>query len=190
LLHFTGIVAFQNGFLISLFQTGGLYYVEPENGVNEAVIPLGELGLPDGLELVKEEDGSYTLYITEGSNEVSVYKVEAGDPAPTVTLLGLLESEYYDSAATSAVIGDKVYTANLRADSVPFGIPNEDNIELFNETFSVVGVNRFVNAAPDPDDSDNEMPTDDSEDEMSTAVVLTFGANYYLVSTILLAFLL
>jgi len=181
LLHFTGIVAFQNGFLISLFQTGGLYYVEPENGVNEAVIPLGELGLPDGLELVKEEDGSYTLYITEGSNEVSVYKVEAGDPAPTVTLLGLLESEYYDSAATSAVIGDKVYTANLRGDSVPFGIPNEDNIELFNETFSVVGVNRFVNAAPDPDDS---------EDEMSTAVVLTFGANYYLVSTILLAFLL
>ena len=139
-----GIVAFGDGFLIALFHTGGLYYVEPANGVSEEVIPLGDLTLADGLELVTEEDGSETLYITEGANQLSVFKIEAGSPAPAATLLGTLMSDLYDTPATSAVIGDMIYTTNLREATVSLNSPDENNTDVFTETFGVVGVSRFV----------------------------------------------
>lgn len=158
-----GIVAVGNGFLVALFATGGLYYVEPENGVSAKVIPLGDLQLADGLELVAEEDGAHTLYISEGgANAVSVWRAEEGDPVPRVIPVGKIESDLYDSPATSAVVGDKVYTANLRLGTIGIRAENEEDLVVFNETFGLVGMYRFVaaNESKDPGATDTPDGTD------------------------------
>lgn len=132
--------------------------MEPSNGVTEELVPLGELSRPDGLELVTEEDSSYTLYITEGPNRLSVYKIEAGERGiPTATWQGVLKSDLFDTPATSAVIGDTIYTANLRADTLELNATNEDAPDMFTETFGLVGLSRFV--AEDKDESPTAAPT-------------------------------
>ena len=128
--------------------TGGVYYVEPGSGVSEAVIALGEVPLADGLELVVEDDASSTLYITQGGeNKVSIYTIKDGSTAPEATLLGVLKSDLYDTPATSAVLGDKIYSA--MSSSLPIPAPGENNATTFNETFSVVGLSRFVDPMGD-----------------------------------------
>jgi len=144
-------VAYGSGFIIALFQTGGLYYVDPANNVTEVVVPLGELSLADGLEMVTEDDGSKTLYVTEGANQISVFTVSMADgaTAPTAELLGVLTSEYYDTAATSAVVGDTLWTANLGNTSA-LPAEGESDTTTFNTTFTVVGVSRFVEMGGTP----------------------------------------
>jgi len=149
LIRSNGIHAYGDGFLISLFDTGGLYYVEPAANVTSEVIPLGTLMGPDGLELVVEEDGTETLYISAGgSDNLLVYKLsmdeESGDTTPKATSVGKIENEYYDQPATSAVIGDMIYTANIRLNTLGLPATNEDKLDVFNETFAVIGASRAV----------------------------------------------
>jgi len=149
-MHFlpTGIVAYGGGFIIALFQTGGLYYVDPSNNVTEALVPLGNLTLADGLELVKEEDGTDTLYVTEGGNQISVYRIamEEGATSPSIELLGVLKTDAYDTPGTSAVVGDKIWTTNL-GDTSTLPAPGESDTSTYNGSFSLVGLNRFVTGA-------------------------------------------
>ena len=172
LLLSKGIVAYGSGFIIALFQTGGLYYVEPENNVTEVMVPLGDLSFPDGLELVTEEDGTKTLYVTEGAGQISVFKIAMmdGATAPSADLLGVLTTDGYATPGTSAVVGDILWTANLHDTSV-LPAPGENNTATFNTTFTVVGVNRFVDlpvtspapaptAAPGPPTAPAPTPTE------------------------------
>jgi len=41
-------------------------------------------------------------------------------------------------------LGDQIYTANLRGDAVPLLESNEDNLDAFEEHFTIVGVCRHV----------------------------------------------
>lgn len=147
----TGIVAYNGGFIIALFQTGGLYYVEPSNNVSEVLVPLGDLSFPDGLELVKEEDGTDTLYVTEGANQISVFKIVLPDgaAAPSAESMGVLTTSSYDTPGTSAVIGDMIWTANLGDTSI-LPAEGENNTATFTTGFTVVGVSRFVEGDEPP----------------------------------------
>jgi hypothetical protein len=156
LLCTAGIVAYEDGFLIALYMTGGVYYVEPENNVTKEVIPLGELALPDGLELVTEEDGSRTLYITEGgSNSVSLFTIfiQEGDTGPTAEKVGAIDGMegYYMTPGTSAVVGDFIWTSNL-VDASVLPAPGENDTSTFEMAFTLVGISRFVDVVPETTD--------------------------------------
>lgn len=125
--------------------TGGLYYVDPANSVTEAMVPLGELPLADGLELVAEEDGTDTLYVSQSTNQISMFKIAMmdGAMAPSAELHGVLHTGAYETPATSAVVGDTIWTANLGpADPLPQ--PGEKNTATYDGTFTVVGASRFA----------------------------------------------
>eukprot|EP00751_Fragilariopsis_kerguelensis_P020848 CAMPEP_0170896550 /NCGR_PEP_ID=MMETSP0734-20130129/44859_1 /TAXON_ID=186038 /ORGANISM="Fragilariopsis kerguelensis, Strain L26-C5" /LENGTH=445 /DNA_ID=CAMNT_0011288809 /DNA_START=64 /DNA_END=1401 /DNA_ORIENTATION=- len=142
-----GIVSVGDGFLIALFNSGGVYYFNPTTGFTAEAVPRGTFGRPDGLELVTECDGTLTLYVTVGeSNNLFVYQVasEDGNEVPMVVFVDTIESCEYDTPATSAVLGDQIYTANLRGDTVPLLESNEDNLDAFEERFTIVGVCRHV----------------------------------------------
>jgi len=140
-----GIVSVGNGFFIALFNTGAMYYFEPETELTVEVIEKGTFGRPDGLELVTENDGTLTLYVTVGeSNNVFVYKVDQSSDVPSVTFVDTIESSGYDTPATSAVVGNKIYTANLSGDRLPLLQVGEDDLETFTEIFAVVEKSRVV----------------------------------------------
>merc|ERR1712232_257089 len=110
-----GIVSVGNGFLISQFGSGGIYYVNPTTDVTVEVVPIGTMINADGLELVQEDNGTYTLYVTVGStNNLYVYKVslEDGCEVPQVSFVSRITNDGFETPATSAVIGDTIYTAN------------------------------------------------------------------------------
>jgi hypothetical protein len=115
------------------------------------MVPLGNLALADGLEMVTEDDGSNTLYVTQGINQISVFNITMMDgvTAPTAELLGVLTSDFYDTAATSAVVGDIIWTANLGNTSA-LPAEGENDTATFNTTYQIVGVSRFVTEVGTP----------------------------------------
>jgi len=147
-LESNGIVSVGSGFLISQFGSGGVYYVNPTTDVTVEVIPEGTMSNADGMECVEEDNGTMTLYVTVGStNNLYVYKVRSlvGCEVPHVSFVSRIKG--YDSPATSAVLGDMIYTANLRGVTVPIGVPDvtgENNPDDFTERFTLVGASRLV----------------------------------------------
>ena len=180
-VSFEGIVSVGYGFLIALFNSGGVYYFNPDTLTSTEVIPRGTFGRPDGLELVTEIDGSLTLYVTVGeSNNLFVYKVAITDTVPTTTFLATIESTGYDTPATSAVLGDQIYTANLRGDAVPLLESNEDILGNFTERFTVVGTSRLVDGL--------DIIMDDSGAGIATIMTLT-SALAMVAGSVLFAFM-
>merc|ERR1712176_663926 len=177
-----GIVSVGDGFIIALFGGAGLYYVNPTTNINAEVVPLGTYSLggnstqPDGLELVEEDDGTATLYVTVGvSNNIFVYEIcsQDGTEVPKATLVGTIENEAYDTPSTSAIIGDTIYTANLRGQDLPFFDDNvgsgegEDSPDAYNEQFSLVATSRRIGAAEAPaKESPKEDKKEDKEEDM------------------------
>jgi len=146
-LESNGIVSVGNGFLISQSGSGGVYYVNPTTDVTVEVIPEGTMLSADGMECVEEDNGTMTLYVTVGNtNDLYVYKVrsDVGCEVPHVSFVSRITNVGYDSPATSAVLGDMIYTANLRGATVPFGKPGEENPDEFAERFTLVGASRLV----------------------------------------------
>ena len=122
--------------------------MNPTTGVTAEVVPTGTFNEADGLELVEEKDGTSTLYVTVGvTNNVYVYKVsrQGGCEVPALSFVSKIENEGYDGPSTSAVLGDMIYTANLRGQVLPLlTIPLENNTAAFTEQFSLVGTSRLV----------------------------------------------
>ena len=133
-----------DGLLICTQGSGALYYYEfGSDGVASEVLAPGSIPGNDGLEIITEDDGTSTLYVTQVTlSLVSVYRVADGDNGPEATFLGTLVSEDYDTPATSAIVGDLLYSVNSRF-GLGFPAEGEDDPETFNEAFSVVAVNRF-----------------------------------------------
>jgi len=156
-LRANGIVSYGEGLIVAVYSTGGLVYVDEINNI-QAPIPGAEIGTlcnPDGLELVEEANGKKRLYVTAGCSgsdrvglgNIVVFRIEEGSSAngpPNAILEGMIENSAYDSPATSAIIGNMIYTANARFATAPeFGSEVELSADYI-ETFNIIGSDRFL----------------------------------------------
>merc|ERR1712176_1259075 len=63
---------------------------------------------------------------------------------PEASFVGTIESEKYDTPATSAILGENIYTANLRGAELPLLESGEDDLDTFNESFTLVKTSRLT----------------------------------------------
>jgi hypothetical protein len=137
-------VGYANG-LIIVSAAGGLWYHDlRSNGRTPTTTTLiataAETGTGGhGLAL----DGN-RLYIAHGGaqkNAISVHDLTYNDDEQTARAarVGSIESPLLDSPTSLAQSGGGLlYIANARLDSLPFPSPNEGNLTLFREQFTVV----------------------------------------------------
>lgn len=148
-----------------------MYFVGSDGATIKQLIAPEDAPAADGMELVDEGDGTFTLYITQGTNEISAFTITPTSEGPTATLSHVLTSDDFDSSATAAVLGDWVYACNLRVNTAPLGQNGENDPDTFSETFSVVGLPRIAPVEEAPSEAPTEDPDTEAHSEAPTSLL-------------------
>lgn len=159
-----GIIPYANGLLIVSIGQGGLFYLDLITEETTRILSDGSIVCGDGLAIGSTEDGSGDiLYVSENCfNRQSGWLLQS---SPTISAepLGYLLSEDYDDPATSDIVGDMIWAVNARFTSAPFN-PIEAELDLYDETFSVIGLNRFGFQDAELSPPIEEVEEDDGEE--------------------------
>jgi hypothetical protein len=157
-LSFSGIVGYANG-LIIVSAAGGLWYHDlRSNGrrtttaatavliATAAETGTGGHGLAlDGNRLyIAHSGGGGRSSSSSAQNVISVFDLMYDDDndqtVVRATRVDALESPLLDSPTALALSGELLYVTNARWNSLPFPSPNEGNLTLFREQFTVVAI--------------------------------------------------
>lgn len=119
--------------------SGGLYY-HSFLDASTIMIASSEDAPPGGDGLVVDGD---RLYITNNQlNSLLVFDLSIESGCISADYVGSIESDLFDSPATSAQYGAWLYSVNARFGSVGFPAEGEEDLSIFTEEFHVVAVRK------------------------------------------------
>ena len=172
----SGIIPYANGLLIANSRDGGVYYLDLTDESVAEVVPQGGANGGDGFAMDKND----VLYIAQGSfaNQLSVWNMSNVDGIVSAAFHGLIKSPDYDSPATVRIYNDKIYAVNAAIARLGIKAPGEGDLATFNESFAVIGVDRFDFVDP-PEESPSPTGAPTSLAAIWGPATVVVGLSFY-----------
>lgn len=122
-----GIAAYRGGLLVTNFELGALYFVDPlrDNRVTP-VLPVGAARNASGIDIVRRSPAMTLLFMAQSElSQVSVYRLSFWRAArrARVRLMGVVKSELFAVTPTVAVSADVLMVSSLNFTKARVGEP-------------------------------------------------------------------